>query len=149
MTVHPFPKVMPTQLGWRSIELQQVAGTPVVSTEAAATGGWVAGTTEVGDPQLYLVGPAPDHDCILCVSRLGRLYVLEDGTGRLLFENASLSLLTERIQSVLRRGKVILVARFTVAWYAIRETIEERIEPMLAEPIELMTHVAPQLAAFA
>jgi hypothetical protein len=41
------------------------------------------------------------------------------------------------------------VARVAVAWYAVREAFEEKIEPMLAEPVELLTHVAPQLAAFA
>ncbi|MDB5599214.1 MAG: hypothetical protein JWN71_1258 [Xanthobacteraceae bacterium] len=149
MTVHPFPKTTRAAWGWRPIELQQVAGTPAVSTEATDVGGWVAGITEVGDPQLYLVGPAPEHDCIMCVSRLGRLYVLEDGAGRLLFEHASLGLLVDRMQAVLRRGKASLMARLTVTWCAIREAFEEKIEPIMAEPIELMTHFAPQLAAFA
>src|SRR6478736_5236505 len=110
MTVHPFPKAIPVQVGWRPIELQQIAGTPVVSEDAPAIGGWVAGKTEVGDPQLYLVGPAPEHDCRMCVSRLGRLYVLEDGSGKLLFEHASLGLLTDRMQKALGRGKASLVA---------------------------------------
>lgn len=149
MTVHPFPKTTQAALGWQPIELQQMAGTAVVPTEASEAGGWVAGTTEVGDPQLYLVGPAPEHDCILCVSRLGRLYVLEDGAGRLLFEHASLGLLADRVQAALRRGKAGLVARLTVMWCAARETFEEKIEPIMAEPIEILTHVAPQLAAFA
>lgn len=149
MTVHPFPKVTPTPLGWRPIELQQMAGTAAVPMEASDTGGWVAGATEVGDPQLYLVGPAPEHDCIMCVSRLGRLYVLEDGAGRLLFEHASLGLLADRMQAALRRGKAGLMARLAVMWCAVRETFEEKIEPMMAEPIEILTHVAPQLAAFA
>ena len=39
-----------------------------------------SGTTEHGDPQVYLIGPPPDYDCILSISRLGRLYVIEDGT---------------------------------------------------------------------
>lgn len=149
MTVHPFPQATPTPGGWRLIELQQVAGTAAVPTEVPAAGGWVAGATEVGDPQLYLVGPAPEHDCILCVSRLGRLYVLEDGAGRLLFEDASLGLLTERVQAALHRGKAGVMARLTVMWCAAREAFEEKIEPIMAEPLEILTHVAPQLAAFA
>jgi hypothetical protein len=149
MTVHPFPKSMPTSMGWRPIELQQMVGMAAVPTEASDTGGWVAGTTEAGDPQLYLVGPAPEHDCVLCVSRLGRLYVLEDGAGRLLFEHASLGLLADRVQAALRRGKAGVMARLVVMWCAAREVFEEKIEPIMAEPIEILTHVAPQLAAFA
>jgi hypothetical protein len=36
-----------------------------------------------------------------------------------------------------------------VAWFALRETFEEKIEPALAEPIEMLSLVAPQFAALA
>jgi hypothetical protein len=36
---------------------------------------------------VFLVGPPPDYDCITSISRLGRLYVIEDGAGRVLFEH--------------------------------------------------------------
>ena len=45
-------------------------------------GGWDVGVTEIGDPQFYLLGPPPHEECILCISRLGRVYVLEDGAGQ-------------------------------------------------------------------
>ena len=51
------------------------------------------GMTEVGDPQFYLLGRPPHDECILCISRLGRLYVLEDGHGQVLFEHNSLLVL--------------------------------------------------------
>jgi hypothetical protein len=46
--------------------------------------------TERGGPQFYLLGPAPEHDCALCVSRLAQGYVLEDGIGRLIGEALAL-----------------------------------------------------------
>ena len=49
--------------------------------------GWETGVTEKGDRQFYLLGPLPDQACELCVSRIGGRYILEDGSGRLLFEH--------------------------------------------------------------
>ena len=37
---------------------------------AGEASGWEVGVTENGDPQVYLIGPPPDHDCILCISRV-------------------------------------------------------------------------------
>ncbi len=48
--------------------------------------------TEKGDAQFYLLGPLPDQACELCVSRIGGRYILEDGSGRLLFEHRNLDL---------------------------------------------------------
>jgi hypothetical protein len=41
------------------------------------------------------------------------------------------------------------VARIAIAWCAAREFFEEKTETIMAEPIELLTHVAPQLVALA
>ena len=60
-----------------------------------------------------------------------------------------MGLLAEQVRGVLRRKKSALVARAVVAWLAIKETFEERLEPMLGEPAEFLTHIAPQLAALA
>ena len=51
---------------------------------------WETGMTEKGDAQFYLLGPLPDQACELCVSRIGGRYILEDGSGRLLFEHRNL-----------------------------------------------------------
>jgi hypothetical protein len=107
------------------------------------------GTTEYGDPQLYLLGPAPDHDCILSISRLGRLYVLEDGKGQVVFENDNIMLMAEQTCGALRKRKTEIVARLTVCWCAVRDFFEEKVEPVLAEPMEVITHFAPHLAALA
>jgi hypothetical protein len=117
------------------------------SLEKGIACGWEIGSTEAGDPQLYLLGPAPDHECLLCVSRLGRLYVLEDGQGRVVFEHDAMTMLAEQVRGCLRRKRSAIVARAVVAWLAIKETFEERVEPIMAEPAEILAHIAPQLAA--
>ncbi|MFL5099349.1 MAG: hypothetical protein ACJ8E5_01970 [Xanthobacteraceae bacterium] len=119
------------------------------SFENGGASGWEVGVTETGDPQLYLLGPAPDHECILCVSRLGSLYVLEDGAGRVLFEHDSLRALAETVKAVLRNKKAAIVARAALAWFVVREAFAEKVEAMLGESEELLVHFAPQLAALA
>ncbi len=110
---------------------------------------WEVGATEHGDPQVFLIGPPPDYECILSISRLGRRYVIEDGYGRLLYEHDNPMLLAEQATAALRRRKNAIVARVAIAWFALREAIEEKTEAMMAEPIEILTHIAPQLAALA
>ena len=82
MSVIEFPK--PAR-EWRPDELQQL-----VSLADAARFSWGTGETERGEPQFYVIGPAPEHDCVLCVSRLAQGYVLEDGTGRMIGEAPAL-----------------------------------------------------------
>jgi hypothetical protein len=105
--------------------------------------------TERGDPQLYLIGPAPEHDCILSISRIGRHYILEDGRGRVIFEHDNLVTLAERAAAALRHKKQAVLAQLALAWCAMREFYEEKVEPALAEPMEVLSHIAPQLAALA
>lgn len=143
----PLPKKMPS--GWQFAEAQKLRSACADSIASGEASGWEIGETETGDPQLYLLGPAPDFDCILCVSRLGNLYVLEDGNGRVLFEHSSLVLLAEQAGAAVRRWKGAMIAKLTVMWAAVRETFEEKVEPLLAEPIEVVTHIGPQIAALA
>jgi hypothetical protein len=90
------------------------------------------------------------HDeCILCISRLGRLYVLEDGAGQVLAEHNSLLVLAEQARRVLHKKRAQIVGRVAVLWCAIRELFEEKLEPIVGESEELLTHLVPQLAAFA
>ena len=76
---------------------------------------------------------------------MGRLYVIEDGTGRVLFESNNRMLLVEQAVAALRRRKMAIVARVAVAWGAVREFFEEKTEALMGEPMELITHFAPQL----
>jgi hypothetical protein len=148
MNVVKFPHAaMKACEGWQSAELQQFLAMSSGAIAAGEASGWEVGITERGDPQVFLVGPPPDYDCILSISRLGRLYVIEDGAGRVLFEHDNPMLLTEQVAAALRRRKMAIIARVAVAWCALREAFEEKTEAMMAEPIELLTHISPQLAA--
>jgi hypothetical protein len=148
MTVVPFTSRRPRGRGtWSAGELNQVAVGLAPSVDRGDAEGWEVGVTEAGDPQLYLIGPAPDHDCILCVSRLGSLYVLEDGAGRVLAEHNSLLVLAEAAKRVLLDRQGRLITRLALFWCALRETFQERTEAMIGEGEDLLVHVAPQLAA--
>jgi hypothetical protein len=132
---------------WYPTELNRVVASLAPSLEKGEAESWETGVTEAGDPQLYLIGPAPDHDCLLCVSRLGSLYVLEDGEGRVLAEHNSVLALAEAVKRALRNRQARLVARLALFWCALRETFQERYEAVIGEGEELLVHVAPQLAA--
>lgn len=140
MSVIDFPK--PTR-EWRPEELQQL-----VSIADAAALSWDTGTTERGEPQFYVLGPAPDRDCLLCVSRLAQGYVLQDGVGRLIGEAPSLDRFTvEAARSAVRLGRSFM-SRMIVGWLTLRLTMEERLEPIIEESEELLARFAPQIAAF-
>jgi len=146
MNVVKFPRVTTRAAdGWQSAELQQFLAVSANAIAAGEASGWEVDVTENADPQVFLLGPPPDYDCILCISRLGRLYVIEDGTGRVLFEQDNPMLLAEQATAALRRHKATIVARVTVAWCALREAFEEKTEAMMAEPMELLSHIAPPL----
>jgi len=150
MTVVKFPRpaAQPAE-GWQSAELQQFLAVSAGAIAAGEASSWEVAVTEHGDPQVFLIGPPPDYDCILSISRLGGRYVIEDGAGHVLFENDNPMMLAEQATAALRRRKNAIVARVAVAWCALRETIEEKTEAMMAEPIEILTHIAPQLTALA
>lgn len=133
--------------GWQTGEMNALLAACGESLDKGTACDWEIGETELGEPQLYLLGPAPDHECLLCISRLGRQYILEDGQGRIVFEHDAMTVLAEQVRGTLRNKKAAIVARAMVAWLAIKETFEERVEPVLAEPAEAFSHVAPQLVA--
>jgi hypothetical protein len=150
MTVIAFPSKLRREDGsWAAAELNEIVETFAPQLSRGEAGGWNVGVTEIGDPQFYLLGPPPDDECILCISRLGRVYVLEDGAGQVLFEHDSLLVLAEQARSVLRKKRAQIVARVTMLWCAARELFEEKLEPIVGESEELLTHFVPQLAALA
>ena len=132
---------------WTETELNTIV-TALHAALAPATGrSWETGVTENGDTQFYLLGPAPDQSCELCLSRIGRQYVLEDGTGRLLFEHRNLDLVSLHARAAVSSTPWLMV-RAVVLWCAVRSTLHEKFEPVLVEGEELLVHIAPQLAAF-
>jgi hypothetical protein len=139
MSVIAFPRRKSTArgAGWRDDELRAL----VAGFDASQARSWDVGATERGDPQFYVLGPAPDHDCLFCVSRLAHGYVLEDGAGRILGEAPALHLLAEEARRAIARATLLLCA--------IRLVIEEKLEPVLEETQEFLTRVAPQIAALA
>jgi len=150
MTVIRFPTHPRTPLGdWDPADREAIATLCAPYLKAGEISGCESGVTECGDPQFYLIGPAPEHDCLLCISRLGRLYLLEDGRGQLLGEHPRMVELVKRARSTLAQKRHFIAVRAIGAWYAAREFFEEKLEPLLAEPLELLSHVAPQFAAFA
>lgn len=134
---------------WRTAELDRMVASFAAEFASGEAGEWETGATETGDPQFYLLGSPPDEECILCVSRLGRVYVLEDGAGRVLFEHVSFELLAEQAKAFLKTKRAGLLAQVAVLWGSVRQTFEEKIEPVLAEGEEFLMHFAPQLAALA
>ena len=109
---------------------------------------WETGMTEKCDPQFYLLGPLPDQGCELCVSRISGRYILEDGSGRLLFEHRNLELVALHAKAAVPSTSWLMVRAITL-WCAIRNTFHEKAEPWLVEGEELFVQFVPQLATFA
>jgi hypothetical protein len=143
MNVIGFPGREAALTEWRADELQQL-----VALVPPSGCSWQAGKTERGEPQFYVLGPTPEQDCMLCVSRLGQGYVLEDGAGRLIGEAPSLDRFAVEAARAAIRGGRSFVARMLVGWCALRLTVEERLEPVLEQSEEMLVRFAPQLAAF-
>jgi len=148
MTVVRFPaeQLRTRQDSWQMPELQQFIAVSACSIADGKASGWEIGTTEQGDPQVYLIGPAPAYECILCISRMGRRYVIEDGRGQVILEHDSPAMLAEQAIAALRRRKTLVVTQIALAWHALREAFEEKTEAMAEESLEILAHIAPQLA---
>jgi hypothetical protein len=109
---------------------------------------WETGMTEKGDVQFYLLGQLPEQACELCVSRIDGRYILEDGAGRLLFEHRNLEPVALHAKAAVPSTSWLMVRAITL-WCAIRNTINEKVDPLLVEGEELLVQFVPQLAAFA
>ena len=133
---------------WTEAELNAIIAALHAAIAPATGRSWETGVTETGDAQFYLLGPLPEEVCELCLSRIGRRYVLEDGSGRLLFEHRNLDLVALHARAAVA-STPRFVARAIVLWCALRNTIQEKFESILVEGEELLVQVAPQLAAFA
>jgi hypothetical protein len=150
MTVIAFvPRPLPQCGAWQPSELNEMQRTFAAKVDSGEASGWAIGATEVGDPQFYLLGTPPDEECILAISRVGRVYILEDGAGHVVYEDVNFAALCKQAEAFLSEAKASIIARVTVLWGALRHSFEEKIEPILAEGEELLMHVAPQLVAVA
>jgi len=134
---------------WNETELNTLVAALNVAIASDDGRGWETGVTEHGDAQFYLLGPLPDQACELCVSRIAGRYILEDGSGRLLFEHQNLALVALHANAAVRSMRGWLVARAVLLWCTIRQVLHDKVEPLLSESEELFVELAPHLAAFA
>jgi hypothetical protein len=131
---------------WDEAELNTI----VTALSVAGNREWETGMTENGDPQFYLLGPLPDQACELSISRIGGRYILEDGSGRLLFEHRSLALVALHAKAAAARSAPWwFVAHVVLLWCTIRQIVHDKVEPWLAESEELLVELAPHLVTFA
>ena len=133
---------------WSEKELSTLVAALGAAIAPATGREWETGMTEKGDPQFYLLDPLPDQACELCVSRISGRYILEDGSGRLLFEHRNLELVALHAKAAVPSTSWLMVRVITL-WVAIRSATDEKLEPMLLESEELLVQFVPQLAAFA
>ncbi len=125
---------------WSETELNTMVAALNVAIASGNGRGWETG---------ILLGPLPDQACELCVSRLGGRYILEDGSGRLLFEHQRLAVVALHAKAAVRSMRGWLVARAVLLWCTVRHMIHDKVEPLLDGSEELLVELAPQLAAFA
>ena len=139
--------------GWTAAEGRQLDAFFAACNGQGEVSDRVIQATEHGDPQFFILGPAPDCACLLSISRVAGRYVIENGDGVLLGEAASLPALMPFAARVrLGRRATGLAARLVLVWVAFRGFVEEKTEPLigeLAEVTELFSTIAPQFAAFA
>lgn len=134
---------------WSETELNTIVAALNVAIASGDGRGWETGMTEAGDPQFYLLGPLPEQACELCVSRIGGRYILEDGSGRLLFEHRSLALVALHAKAAVRSTREWLVTRAVLLWCTARQVFHDKVEPLLTESEELLVQLAPQLTVLA
>jgi hypothetical protein len=133
---------------WSQDELQDMVALYSAHASRNKFTGWDTGKTDLGDPQFYIVGHAPDLDCVLCLTRVGRVYLLENGAGSLVAEGVHLKQVTEAAAAMLTpRRRPSLVVRSLLGLCAFRAVLDQKIELMLAESMEHLSRFAPQLAA--
>ena len=148
MTVVPFPPLAPkSPRTWAPHELAVLMSVYDSHASRGDASGWEVGATELGDPQFYVIGPAPDLDCLATISRVGRIYVLENGVGGVVDEGLSLDRVAASAKAEARHRPISLLARMTLGLAALRVAVEEKIEPLVVESEELLLRFAPQVAA--
>ena len=133
---------------WSEKELNTLVAALGAAMASGTGREWETGTTEKGDVQFYLLGPLPEQACELCVSRIDGRYILEDGSGWLLFEHRNLDLVALHAKAAVPSTSWLMVRAITL-WCAIRGALHEKAEPWLVEGEELFVQLVPQLAAFA
>lgn len=151
MTIVAFTPRSDTPSGlWHPDEMSQLLSIYAAHEAQGDASDWDTGATERKEPQFYILGAQPDLDCMISITRIGYDYILEDGQGCVVAENSSLSVIADKaVRMTAGIRKSSLLAQIGLAWIAARGFFEEKVEPLMAEPIEVATHFFPQLAALA
>lgn len=148
MTVVPFTRPSDAS-AWSLAELVELSRLVRLLGRRRGAQGWEIGATERGDPQFYVLGPAPEQACVASVSRIGSTYVLEDGAGRILREERSIGDLVEGATAAFPAARRLpLTARALVALCAGRAFVDEKMVA-IEESLEILARVAPQIAVLA
>jgi hypothetical protein len=147
MTIVPLPQRTgePARC-WTQDELRTLVCVFETHAHRGDASAWDVGETELHEPQFYILGPAARGECVLAISRVGRIYVLDDGAGHVLQEGSSLDSIAARAREPIGRNASLL-ARVVVLIAGLRLAIEEKCEQLLAEGEELLLRIAPQVAA--
>ena len=141
MTVVPFVSRREAD-PWRLDELVELDRLMRLLAGRTGARSWETGVTERGEPQFYVIGPDPEQRCVTCVSRLGAVYVLEDGSGRVLAEDRCLrELVKGASRAIPRPRRIPLAARAFLALCAGRAFVEEKMVAF-DESLELLARVA-------
>src|SRR5690349_2893313 len=111
--------------GWSEAELNTIVAALHTAMAPATGRSRETGATESGDVQFYLLGPRPEQACELCVSRIGGLYIVEDGSGLLLFEHRNLVLVVLHARASVSSTPWLMV-RAIVLLCAIRNPMQEK-----------------------
>jgi hypothetical protein len=109
---------------WSEKELSTIVAALGAAIAPGTGREWETGMTENGDVQFYLLGSLPDQACELCISRIERGYILEDGTCRLLFEHRNLELVALHAKAAVPSTSWLLVRAITL-WCAFRSAVHE------------------------
>src|SRR6187455_1631273 len=123
MSVVEFRQAIPTRCRtWQGEERQQLLALCSAHTKGGELRGWEIGATEADDPQFYLLGPSPEEDCKLCITRVGRVYVLHDEFGSLLAEDARLKPVIKQASAMLSKPDTSVAMRMLFWLCAFRVT---------------------------
>ena len=140
-------RCLPQSHFWSQAELWYMTALCATHTRHGGATFWSTGKTERGDPQFYLLDA--DEDCLLCLTRLDRRYVLENGFGGVVAESTDLKAVIEQGRRMVAhpRGILAFVMRSLFVVCTCRAILDQKIELMMAETGEQLARFAPQLAA--
>lgn len=132
---------------WRRAELATIleALTPLFTKGHASA--WDAAKTDRSEPQFYLLGPLPGQECILCISRIGETYIVEDGEGRLIADCGNMQMLGAQLRGIFGQGAMRMIAKLLACWCGAKQFVHDTAEPLVEEGEALLSHLTPQLAA--